>query len=237
MAPRAPQAREAALINVIADCYPPRRLHPPDGQTRQESRHRWPVGAPGVPDGPDLDENVAQFRHRSLGEAGPFTFVAANALTMKAREGGRVINSVVLVAAGVNGDGHREVLGLQVATSETRSAWSTFFADLVARGLTGVQLVTSDAHAGLGDAIAANPARSDLTALPHPLRSQPDVCDPKSMWPAVKAMFQSVYDQPDAASEKAPVRTTPGLHQREAAGRRRAPRAGTGRRAGVHHVP
>jgi putative transposase len=130
----------------------------------------------------ELDEHVGEFRHRSLTEAGPFTFVAADALTMKVREGGRVINTVVLVATGVNADGRREVLGLQVATSETGPAWNAFFADLTARGLTGVQLVTSDAHAGLKDAIAAN-----LMSV-----------TPKSMWPAVKAMLHSVYDQPTA---------------------------------------
>lgn len=53
----------------------------------------------------DLDTHVEAFRHRPLGQAGPFTFVAADALTMKVREGGRVINAVVLVATGVNGDG------------------------------------------------------------------------------------------------------------------------------------
>ena len=105
----------------------------------------------------DLDEHVDQFRHWPLGDAGPFTFVAADALTMKVREGGRVINAVVLVATGVNGDGRREVLGLKVATSETGAAWNTFFADLTARGLSGVRLVTSDAHRGLVEAIAANP--------------------------------------------------------------------------------
>ncbi|MCQ6399201.1 transposase, partial [Bacillus cereus] len=66
----------------------------------------------------DLDEQVEAFRHRPLDTAGPFTFVAADALTMQAREGGRVVNAVVLLATGVNGDGHREVLGLRVATSE-----------------------------------------------------------------------------------------------------------------------
>ncbi|TLP89041.1 IS256 family transposase, partial [Nesterenkonia salmonea] len=90
----------------------------------------------------DLDEHVADFRTRPLDAAGPFTFVAADALTMKVREGGRVINAVVLVATGVNADGHREVLGLRVATAETAAAWNTFFADLVARGLTGVKMVT-----------------------------------------------------------------------------------------------
>lgn len=71
-------------------------------------------------------------------------------------EGGRVINAVVLLATGVNGDGHREVLGRRVATSETGAAWTEVFADLVARGLAGVRLVTSDAHVGLREVIAAN---------------------------------------------------------------------------------
>jgi transposase-like protein len=65
---------------------------------------------------------------------------------MKVCEGGRVVNAVVLVATGVNADGRCEVLGLRVPTSETGVAWSTFFADLVAHGLGGVPLVTSDAH-------------------------------------------------------------------------------------------
>ncbi len=67
----------------------------------------------------DLDEQVEQVRHRPLDEAGPFTFVAADVLTMMVLEGGRVINAVVLVATGVNADGRREVLGLRVATRET----------------------------------------------------------------------------------------------------------------------
>ena len=104
----------------------------------------------------DLDEHVDEFRHRPLDDAGPFTFVAADALTMKVREGGRVVSCAVLVATGVNNDGHREVLGVRVSTSETGPAWKEFFADLVARGLTGVRLVTSDAHLGLVEAIAAN---------------------------------------------------------------------------------
>lgn len=95
--------------------------------------------------------------HRPLGEAGPSTFVAADALSMKVREGGRVISAVVPLATGVNGDGHREVLGLRVATSEIGAACNEFFADLVARGPAGVRLVTSDAHPELKDAITANP--------------------------------------------------------------------------------
>ncbi len=78
------------------------------------------------------------------------------ALTLKIREDGRGINAVDLVAAGDNGDGHRKVLGVTVTTSETKEAWNVFFADLVARGLTGFRPVTSDAHRGLVEATAAN---------------------------------------------------------------------------------
>ena len=108
----------------------------------------------------DLDGHVAQFRHRPLDEAGPFTFVSADALTVKVREGGRVINAVVLLATGVNGDGHREVLGMRVATSETGAAWNSFFADLVARGLGGVRLASMFHRAGERGRSASLPAFS-----------------------------------------------------------------------------
>jgi len=151
----------------------------------------------------DLDEHVEEFRHRPLDTAGPFTFVAADALTMKVREGGRVINAVVLLATGVNGDGHREVLGMRVATSETGAAWNEFFADLVARGLSGVRLVTSDAHQGLVEAVAANlPGASWQRCRTHYAANLMSVT-PKSMWPAVKAMLHSVYDQPDRPAVQA----------------------------------
>ena len=104
----------------------------------------------------------------------------------------------MLVATGVNGDGHREVLGVKVATSETKEAWNVFFADLVARGLTGVLLVTSDAHAGLVEAIAANlPGATWQRCRTHYAANLMSVC-PKSAWGGVKAMLHSVYDQPDA---------------------------------------
>ena len=103
----------------------------------------------------ELDEHVEQFRTRRLDDAGPFTFVAADALVLKVREGGRVVPVHALVATGVNADGHREILGVQVTTSEDGAGWLAFFRDLTARGLTGVKLVTSDAHAGLVAAIGA----------------------------------------------------------------------------------
>src|SRR5699024_4282139 len=70
----------------------------------------------------DLEEHVEQFRHRPLDEAGPFTFVSADALTMKVREGGRAINAVVLLAPGVNGDGHRGGRGVPAATPAPAAA-------------------------------------------------------------------------------------------------------------------
>ena len=194
---------ESALISVVATCYllgvSTRRMDKLVQSLGITSLSKSQVSRMAA----DLDAQVGAFRTRRLADAGPFTFVAADALTMKVREGGRVINAVVLVATGVNGDGHREVLGLQVATSETKPAWNTFFADLVARGLAGVRLVTSDAHAGLVEAIAANlPGASWQRCRTHYAANLMAVT-PKSMWPAVKAMLHSVYDQPDAASVEA----------------------------------
>ena len=70
----------------------------------------------------DLDAQVADFRHRPL-DAGPYTFVAADALVLKVREGGRVVNVHALIATGVNGDGHREILGVQVSSAEDGAGW------------------------------------------------------------------------------------------------------------------
>ena len=191
---------ETALITVVADCYlagvSTRRMDKLVKTLGIHSLSKSQVSRMAA----ELDEHVEQFRHRPLGEAGPFTFVAADALTMKVREGGRVTNAVVLVATGVNGDGRREVLGMQVATSETGPAWNAFFADLVARGLAGVRLVTSDAHRGLVEAVAANlPGAAWQRCRTHYAANLMSVT-PKSYWPAVKAMLHSVYDQPDGPS-------------------------------------
>ena len=189
---------EAALISVVATCYllgvSTRRMDKLVESLGITSLSKSQVSRMAA----DLDGQVAAFRTRSLCEAGPFTFVAADALTMKVREAGRVVNAVVLVATGVNADGHREVLGVKVTTSETKEAWNVFFADLVARGLAGVRLVTSDAHRGLVEATAANlPGASWQRCRTHYAANLMSTC-PKSSWPAVKAMLHSVYDQPTA---------------------------------------
>jgi transposase-like protein len=194
---------EAALVSVVATCYllgvSTRRMDKLVQSLGITSLSKSQVSRMAA----DLDEQVAAFRSRPLGDAGPFTLVAADALTMKVREQGRVVSAVVLVATGVNGDGHREVLGVKAATSETKEAWNVFFADLVARGLSGVKLVTSDAHAGLVEAIAANlPGASWQRCRTHYAANLMSAC-PKSAWGGVKAMLHSVYDQPDAESVNA----------------------------------
>lgn len=100
-----------------------------------------------------LDEQVEAFRTRAL-DGGPYTFVWLDALTQKVREGGRTVNVHALVATGVNANGQREILGLEVTSREDGAGWLAFLRGLVARGLGGVQMVISDAHIGLVEASA-----------------------------------------------------------------------------------
>jgi putative transposase len=102
----------------------------------------------------DLDTEVAAFRDRSL-SGQPFRYVFLDATYCKARVDHRVVSQAVVVATGVAADGHREVLGFEVGDSEDGAFWTAFLRSLKTRGLAGVQLVISDAHAGLKNAIAA----------------------------------------------------------------------------------
>jgi putative transposase len=189
---------EKALTSVVATCY---LL---GVSTRRMDKLVQTLGITGLSKSQvsqmaaELDAHVEQFRTRSLAEAGPFTFVAADALVVKVREGGRVVPVHALVATGVNADGHREILGLQVTSSEDGAGWLGFFRDLVARGLSGVKLVTSDAHAGLTAAIAATlPGATWQRCRTHYAANLMAVT-PKASWGWVKALLHSVYDQPDA---------------------------------------
>ena len=190
---------ERALTTVVATCYllgvSTRRMEKlveSLGITRL-SKSQVSVMAQ------DLDAQVAEFRSRPL-DAGPYTFVAADALVLKVREGGRVVNVHALLATGVNADGHREILGLQVSSAEDGASWLGFFRDLTARGLSGVRLVTSDAHAGLVSAIGATlPGAAWQRCRTH-YAANLMAATPKSSWPWVRALLHSVYDQPDTAS-------------------------------------
>jgi putative transposase len=188
---------EKALTSVVATCY---LL---GVSTRRMNKLVQSLGITGLSKSQvsemskELDAHVEDFRTRSLSEAGPFTFVAADALVLKVREGGRVVPVHALVATGINADGHREILGIQVTSSEDGAGWLGFFRDLTARGLTGVRLVTSDAHAGLVAAIAATlPNASWQRCRTHYAANLMSVT-PKSSWGWVKALLHSVYDQPD----------------------------------------
>jgi putative transposase len=101
-----------------------------------------------------LDAQVEAFRNRPL-DAACYTFVWMDALVIKVREHGRIVNVHALVAVGVNADGGREVLGLDVTSDEDGAGWLAFLRSLTARGLSGVRLVVSDAHRGLVNAIGA----------------------------------------------------------------------------------
>ena len=150
----------------------------------------------------ELDEMVAGFRSRPL-DAGPYTFVWVDALTQKVREGGRTVNVHALIATGVNSDGHREILGLDVASSEDGAGWLAFLRGLAARGLSGVQLVTSDCHHGLRDAIASVlPGASWQRCRAHYARNLATKVA-KSAQPWVSTLVRTIYEQPDAASVRA----------------------------------
>src|SRR3954451_24669196 len=102
----------------------------------------------------DLDVEVGAFRDRSLAETA-YPYVFLDATYCKARVNHRVVSQAVVIATGVTGDGRREVLGFEVGDSEDGAFWTAFLRSLKARGLTGVQLVISDAHTGLKQAIGA----------------------------------------------------------------------------------
>jgi putative transposase len=190
---------EAALTSVVATCYllgvSTRRMEKLAGSLGITRLSRSQVSEMAR----DLDAQVEAFRTRPL-DAGPYTFVAADALVLKVRESGRVVNVHALLATGVNADGHREILGLQVTSAEDGAGWLGFFRDLTARGLAGVALVTSDAHRGLVEAAGATlPGAAWQRCRTH-YAANLMAATPKASWPWVKTLLHSVYDQPDAAS-------------------------------------
>jgi transposase-like protein len=146
----------------------------------------------------DLDAEVAAFRDRSLADiAYPYVFL--DATYCKARVNHRVVSQAVVVAVGVTADGRREVLGMDVGDSEDGAFWTAFLRSLKARGLTGVQLVISDAHTGLKQAIAAVLiGASWQRCRVHFMRNVLAVV-PKGSSEMVAAAIRTVFAQPDAA--------------------------------------
>jgi len=143
-----------------------------------------------------LDEVVADFRERPL-DQGPYRYVWLDALTQRCREGGRVVNVVVVIATAVNADGRREILGFDVFTSEDQAAWDGFLQSLVDRGLSGVMLVVSDAHKGLKAAIANRLVGASWQRCRTHFARNLLAKVPKSAQDFVAALNRSIFAQPN----------------------------------------
>jgi putative transposase len=187
---------EQALVTVVATAYllgvSTRRVEKLAEQLGIKSLSRSQVSEMAT----HLDAQVTAFRERPL-DQGPYTFCWVDALTVKVREDGRVVNVHALIATGVNADGHREILGLDVTSGEDGAGWLAFLRGLVARGLSGVQLVISDAHPGLVAAIgSALPGASWQRCRTHYLRNLLTRV-PKSAQPHVATQVRTIFDQAD----------------------------------------
>ncbi len=99
----------------------------------------------------DLDKTVAEFRTRPL--EGEYPFLTVDATYFKVRENGRILSKAFMIGYGTNAQGHREILGFSVYANESTATWTDFLTGLKKRGLTGVLMITSDAHEGILTAI------------------------------------------------------------------------------------
>jgi transposase-like protein len=146
----------------------------------------------------ELDGEVQRFRTRKL--EGPYPYVWLDGTFVKVRDNGRVVSQAIVIAIGVTASGEREVLGLDVGPSESGAFWLAFLRDLAARGLNGVKLVISDAHAGLKAAIGAVvQGASWQRCRVHFMRDALGLV-PKSAQQMVAATIRTVFAQPDGAA-------------------------------------
>lgn len=154
----------------------------------------------------DIDADVAVLRTRRPDHQ-PFVYVWLDATYVHVREHRHVTSKAVVIATGLRADGHREVLGVDVGDSENETFWREFLTDLGDRGLAGVRLVISDAHAGLTKAIArcfqgaawqrcrVHAMRNLLSAAHHRHRAM------------IAALIRTVFAQPDADAARAQLRS------------------------------
>ena len=187
---------EQALTQVVCQCYV-------EGvSTRRVDDIVKTLGIEGISRSQvsrlakSLDATVEAFRSRPL-DAGPYTYMWLDALTQKVREGGRIVNVACVIATGVNANGSREVLGMDVITTEDGAGWLAFLRSLVARGLAGVQLVVSDAHEGLKGAIEAVLAGASWQRCrTHAMRNLLTKV-PKSSQSMFATLVRTIFEQPD----------------------------------------
>jgi putative transposase len=142
-----------------------------------------------------LDGELEKWRTRPIGET---PYLILDARYENVRHGGQVVSCAVLVAIGIDPKGKRSILGVSVSLSEAEAHWRDFLASLRARGLHGVKLVVSDAHAGLKEALAAR-----LTGVPrqrcqfHLIKNAMAFVPKPSMRKGVVASIRAVFDAPD----------------------------------------
>jgi transposase-like protein len=148
----------------------------------------------------ELDTEVEQFRSRRL--EGSYPYVWLDATFLKVRHQGRVVSMAVVIAIGVRETGEREVLGLDVGPSEDGAFWLQFLRGLVARGLTGVQLVVSDAHQGLKGAIAAVLQGSSWQRCRVHFVRNALALVPKSAAQMVATTIRTAFAQPDVTATR-----------------------------------
>jgi putative transposase len=145
----------------------------------------------------ELDEEVERFRNRPL--EGSYPYVWVDATYVKGRQDGHVTSTAVVIAVGVRAQsGEREVLGFDVGPSEDGAFWTSFLRSLMARGLCGVRLLTSDAHQGLKSAVAAVlVGASWQRCRVHFMRNALSLV-PKAAQQMVGATIRTVFAQPDS---------------------------------------
>src|SRR5438270_4208888 len=149
----------------------------------------------------ELDKEVDRFRTRKL--EGPYPYVWLDGTFIKVRDNGRVVSQAIVIAIAVTANGEREVLGLDVGPSESGAFWLAFLRDLAARGLNGVKLVISDAHAGLKAAIGAVlQGASWQRCRVHFMRDALGLVPKSAQQMVVAATIRTVFAQPDPAAAR-----------------------------------
>jgi transposase-like protein len=146
----------------------------------------------------ELDHDLKTFRDRPLDHI-EFPYVFLDATYVKGRVRGRVVSRAIVIATGVTATGDREVLGIDVGDSEDGAFWTAFLKDLRARGLTGVQLVISDHHLGLTQAIGAVFVGASWQRCRVHFMRNVLAKVPKASAEMVAAAIRTIFAQPDAA--------------------------------------